>query len=163
MGCDSAYCTCEPKLDKVPEELIDEVYLADTSPWTRASSVVAEQPEGWHACLKQKTRCRIRTLEEHGDEFYVRDFEATNSCHVEDAEVCPRVTAGSKSGEGYELCGPPNHAEQEAAKLILSVYPDGAPEGSTAFLYGHTYLCQTCQEVLVAVGVRHHVITGEDA
>jgi hypothetical protein len=126
-------------------------------------TIVADQPDGWHACLKQKTRCVIRVLSDPWT-LDITSFEATNSCHVEDAEVCPRVTAGSKSGEGYDLCGPPFHAEQEAARLLLETYPDGAPNGgATAFLYGHTWMCQDCQEALVAAGVRHHVITGEEA
>jgi hypothetical protein len=120
----------------------------------------AEQPEGWHVCLKQKTRCIIRTYGVLGRE---QRFEATNSCHVENAEICPRVTAGSKSGEGYELCGPPNHAEQEAAKLLLETFPEGAPSGSTAYLYGHTWLCMDCQHALTAAGVTTFVVTGEPA
>jgi hypothetical protein len=106
---------------------------------------------GWHPCLKQLTRCLIS----YPDGTKV---EATNSCHVEGAEVCPRVTAGSKSGEGYELCGPPKHAEQEAAKLV----PPGKEDG-IAFLFGHTWMCMDCQHALTAAGVRIHVITGEPA
>lgn len=104
--------------------------------------------EGWHPCLKQLTRCRIVL-----DDGSV--FEATNSCHVEGATVCPRVTAGSLSGEGYDLCGPPLHAEDEAAALV----PEGN-EGGIAYLYGHTWMCGPCQHALVAAGVRTHVITG---
>lgn len=125
------------------------------------------QPEGWHACLKQKTRCVIEVRDLSADAGYfggqVVTFEATNSCHVEDAHVCPRVTAGAKTGEGYELCGPPNHAEAEAAKLVLEAFPNGPPGPSIARLYGHYYLCQACQEALVAAGVRTHEITGEPA
>jgi len=84
--------------------------------------------------------------------------EATNSCRVDGADVCPRVTAGCPTGEGYDLCGPPKHAEAEAAALI----PEGN-RGGTAYLYGHTWLCGPCQWALTAKGIRRFVVTGEDA
>ena len=105
----------------------------------------------WHPCLKQLTRCVIVLLD--GSRY-----NATNSCCVGSADVCPRVTAGAASGEGYDLCGPPKHAEQEAAAKV----PAGNV-GGTAFLYGHTYLCGPCQHALTAVGVRTFVVTGEPA
>lgn len=122
--------------------------------------------EGWHPCLKQLTRCMIFV-----DNSLVapnQKFEATNSCHVEGAEVCPRVTAGSPSGEGYDLCGPPKHAEQEAVLLLKQVYPTAEDllrygGTATAYLYGHTWMCMDCQHALVEAGVRTHVITGKPA
>lgn len=114
---------------------------------------------GWHPCLKQLTRCLIRLPDG-------RTFEATNSCNVGDSEVCPRVVAGSRSGEGYELCGPPKHAEQEAAKLVAREANPANPRpgtGGTAYLYGHDWMCMDCQHALTAVGVRTHVITGASA
>lgn len=121
--------------------------------------IVAEQPDGWHPCLKQKTRCVVTFIEDNR----VKSFTAYNSCHVNDEGLCPRVTAGAKSGEGYDLCGPPNHAEQEVAKLILQYYPDGAPSRAIANLYGHTYLCADCQHALTAAGIKTFVVTGEPA
>jgi len=108
--------------------------------------------EGWHPCLKQKTRCIV--IGKDKDEL----FEATNSCHVGDAEVCPRVTAGCPTGEGYDLCGPPKHAEQEVAAIL----PPDLEEG-VAYLFGHDWMCRDCQHSLVAKGVRKFVITGEPA
>lgn len=105
-------------------------------------------PSGWHPCLKQKTRCVI--VAEDG-----AIYEATNSCHVEDATVCPRVTAGCPTGEGYDLCGPPKHAEAEAAAMV----PAGNM-GGTAYLYGHDWMCGPCQHALQAAGVSTFVITG---
>lgn len=127
--------------------------------------VSAKQPDGWHACLKQKTRCVIKVPVKDFDtgQINIRTFEATNSCHVEDAEECPRVTAGAASGEGYDLCGPPNHAEQEAAKFASQYFPYGVPVGSVAYLYGHTYLCMDCQHALTLLGVNTFVVTGEPA
>lgn len=133
------------------------------------ASFRAEQPEGWHACLKQKTRCVIEVQDLTEDNGFFggkyQYFEATNSCHVEDADICPRVTAGAKSGEGYDLCGPPNHAEQEAAKLLLQRYPEGTSRigPAVAKLYGHTYLCAECQHALTAAGVKTFLVTGQPA
>lgn len=156
-GCGNENCVCG--VGSSPQKVEVEGFPLNVTRKT------AEQPDGWHPCLKQKTRCVIIVLDliPGQEELQVEEFEAYNSCHVDDAEECPRVSAGSKTGEDYELCGPPNHAEEEAAKLILKTYPDGAPDGSTAFLYGHTYLCGPCQEALVAAGVRHFVVTGEPA
>jgi len=105
----------------------------------------------WHPCLKQLTRCRVVLAD--GTEI-----EATNSCRVGDAATCPRVTAGSATGEGYELCGPPIHAEQAAAG---SIPVDNV--GGTAYLYGHNWFCGPCQWALGEKGVHALVITGEPA
>lgn len=105
----------------------------------------------WHACLKQPTRCVIVLANGWR-------IEATNRCKVGDEEICPRVTAGCPTGEGYELCGPPIHAEQAAAAQV----PEGN-RGGTAYLYGHDWLCRDCQHALTAVGVTNFVITGEEA
>lgn len=92
-------------------------------------------------CLKQKTRCVI--LREDG-----RRYEATNLCAVGDAAECPRIPAGCKTGEGYELCGS-THAEANAAQLAEE--SKGVP--GTAYLFGHTWFCGPCQWALTAVGV----------
>ena len=138
-----------------PEFLVNAVYGA-------------EYLEGWHPCLKQKTRCVIRLKDLSKDAGYFGgedyEFEATNSCYVKDAQKCPRVVAKSKSCEDYELCGPPNHAGQEAAKVLAKHYPNRKlPGPATAYLYGHRWMCQDCQKALVDVGIRTFVITGEDA
>lgn len=108
-------------------------------------------------CLKQVTRCVIVTTSG------VR-FEATNDCKPKAGfgapNVCPRVTVGSKTGEDYDLCGPPTHAEANAAALKALA---GNNEPGTAFLYGHDYLCRDCQLTLQAVRVRRFVVTGEPA
>jgi len=118
-------------------------------PWHAIS-----QP-GWHPCLKQKTRCVI-TLK-NGEKF-----EATNLCRVGRADVCPRVEEGCPTGEGYDLCGPPKHAEAEAARLVAETYPGQKMDGD-AFLYGHNWMCGPCQWALQAVGINRFIITGERA
>ena len=102
-------------------------------------------------CLKQLTRC-IVVLDDN------RVFEATNECAVDGLDVCPRVTAGCPTGEGYELCGS-THAEANVAAKI----PEGNEVPGVALLYGHTWLCGPCQHALTAKGVRNFVVTGEPA
>jgi deoxycytidylate deaminase len=92
-------------------------------------------------CLKQTTFCRI--IRETGEVY-----EATNLCDVDGLTVCPRVTAGCKTGEGYELCGS-THAEANAAKLAAET--KDVP--GIAFLFGHTWMCKDCQDALRAVNV----------
>jgi len=72
--------------------------------------------------------------------------------------VCPRVTAGSRTGEDYELCGPPIHAEAAVAALVPPT-----TEGGTAYLYGHNWFCGPCQWALTDRGITTLVLTGEPA
>lgn len=124
----------------------------DLSDWDSPEDSVYD----WHPCLKQLVRCRIIFTDQQGKS---RMVEATNSCSVGDAIVCPRVIAHSLSGEDYELCGPPLHAEQEAIKLL----PEGLADGGIAYIYGHDWLCMDCQHALTAAGVDTFIITGEPA
>lgn len=101
------------------------------------------------ACLKQTVTCRIVRADG-------RVYEATNSCNVDGLKECPRVTAGCKTGEGYELCGPPVHAEVAAALKAA----DSKDVPGEAYLYGHTYMCEPCKQALIAVGVTAFIVTG---
>lgn len=92
-------------------------------------------------CLKQRTHCVI--IRTDG-----RRYEATNECAVDDLTICPRVTAGSPTGTGYELCGS-THAEANAAKLAA----ESADVPGAAYLTGHTWMCKPCQDALRAVNV----------
>lgn len=94
----------------------------------------------WQPCLKQYTKCVI--------EIGGRIYEGVNSCDIGDAEICPRVIAGAKTGEDYDLCGPPKHAEQVAAAKV----PDGLKDG-IATLLGHWWACRECQYALRIKGV----------
>lgn len=96
----------------------------------------------WHPCLKQQTRCVIRLSDG-------RHVEGVNSCNVGGATECPRVVAGCGTGTGYDVCGPPVHAEAAAAAKV----PVGN-RGGVAQLYGHTWICKDCQDALIAKGVR---------
>src|SRR5262245_29519042 len=92
-------------------------------------------------CLKQTTSCIIVRADG-------RRYEATNQCAVDGLDVCPRVTAGSPTGTGYELCGS-THAEANAAKLAA----ESADVPGEAYLTGHTWMCKDCQDALRAVNV----------
>jgi deoxycytidylate deaminase len=110
-------------------------------------------------CLKQKTRCIIlRYSLDHANGLVVHRHEATNECAVDGCDTCPRVTAGCRTGEGYDLCGS-THAEANAAKLAAPT----AHLPGVAYLYGHDWVCRECQHALTAVNVRTIVITGEPA
>lgn len=77
-------------------------------------------------------------------------------------EVCPRDTAGCKTGEGYglcqEVCGqrPGRHAERDAIADALS----GGPirEGSRLYLYGHWWCCEPCWTAMLDAGISHVVL-----
>lgn len=113
----------------------------------------------WHPCLKVLVRCVV-VLE---DRIKPEVFEATNSCHV-DGDVCPRVAAGMKGGEGYELCGPPRHAEQEVARIVREYRNrTGNDAPGTAYIAGNDWVCRECQYALTAVGVKTFILTGRPA
>jgi deoxycytidylate deaminase len=61
---------------------------------------------------------------------------------------CPR-----EADEGYEkcktICQQEGHAEQVALRLAGE-----RAAGAHAYLEGHTYACQACQEALFAAGVK---------
>jgi deoxycytidylate deaminase len=107
-------------------------------------------------CLKQRTRCEIVFAHPGG----TWEYEATNECAADGCDECPRVTAGSKTGEDYHLCGS-THAEANAAALVPN---DGVQRGGgTAFLYGHNWFCGPCQWALQEAGVSTFVVTGKPA
>lgn len=75
-----------------------------------------------------------------------RRFVGTNYC--EDSQpVCPR-----EPGEDYRkcssICRQAGHAEIVALRLA-----GDAARGTRAYVEGHTYACQNCQEALFRAGV----------
>lgn len=115
--------------------------------------VVHEMSDVLVPCLKQRTRCAIVYKNS------LATFEAFNECAVGGLEVCPRETAGSKTGEDYELCGS-THAEANAAAKAAGYYDRFRGE-AVAYLFGHDWLCRDCQHALADVGVRTFIITGD--
>jgi deoxycytidylate deaminase len=103
------------------------------------------------ACLKQSVTCRI--VRDDG-----RTYEATNSCQLVDGVTeCPRVTAGCKSGEGYDLC---NSLHAEVAVAALAQESSDIP--GSAYLSGHTYACDNCKSALASVNVNTiHIVEAQ--
>lgn len=108
-------------------------------------------------CLKQRTRCEIWFASPAG----AYKFEATNECAADGCDECPRVTAGSKTGEDYHLCGS-THAEANAAAQVPKGF-NSEYQGGTAYLYGHNWFCGPCQWALQEAGVSTFVVTGKEA
>lgn len=73
-------------------------------------------------------------------------FVGTNYCNNAQA-LCPRLL-----GEGYEKCR--SVCQQAGHAEIVALDVAGAEaRGSRAYIEGHTYACQHCQEALFAAGV----------
>jgi hypothetical protein len=74
-------------------------------------------------------------------------FRGENWC-MNAQPVCPR-----RPGEGYEkcvtICQQFGHAEIDALRIA-----GAEADGGHAFLSGHTYACQSCQEALFSAGIR---------
>jgi deoxycytidylate deaminase len=90
-------------------------------------------------CAKTTVTCTlVRPDGEH--------IVGTNYCRNAQP-VCPR-----KPGEGYDkcrsICDQAGHAEAVAVMLA-----GDRAKGARAYLQGHTYACQACQETLFAAGV----------
>ena len=83
-------------------------------------------------------------------------FVGTNSC-VNPQPVCPR-----EPGEGYTkcrtICQQQGHAEIQALRLAGE-----KAKGGVAYLRGHTYACQSCQEALFGAGIAFLRVISDDA
>lgn len=90
-------------------------------------------------CAKKQVKCTIIDVT---GERYVGENLCLNA-----QKICPRLP-----GEGYEkcvsICKQEGHAETMALKAAGS-----HAHGSHAYVEGHTYACQNCQESLFASGV----------
>lgn len=68
-------------------------------------------------------------------------------------KTCPRELIESKTGENYHLCrdvcGQVGHAEAVACTLAGE-----KARGGTLYLFGHTYACKECLELMYSVGIR---------
>lgn len=91
-------------------------------------------------CAKQVVTCTL--IAKDGERFVGR-----NDCANPQA-VCPRVP-----GEGYDkcktVCDQRGHAEEQA--LALS---GPKASGATAYVEGHSWACQNCQQALFGAGVK---------
>jgi hypothetical protein len=92
------------------------------------------------ACAKVTTRCTIVTTE---GETIVGE----NWCANPQPDGCPR-----KVGEDYTKCR--TVCQQYGHAEIMAIFLAGEKcQGATAYLEGHTYYCQNCQEHLFGMGV----------
>lgn len=100
-------------------------------------------------CAKATVRC---TLVTRSGERIVGENWCENP-----QPFCPQ-----QPGEGYEkcksICKQRGHAEVEAVVLA-----GPKAQGARAYVEGHTYACQNCQETLFAAGVLSLTIGSPDA
>jgi len=69
-----------------------------------------------------------------------------NLCNPKDG-MCGRLA--SKSGEDYELCGPPIHAEANAISNLLQYNPTFAGKrGNRMYVWGHDFSCDLCKKAI---------------
>jgi deoxycytidylate deaminase len=112
------------------------------------------QPQRRGPCAKQVVVAVVITRD---NKAYVGRNDVNNA-----QQVCPRVTAGMKTGEGYELCKTvcqqPDHAEVAAIKAAVAA--GSLVSGSTMFIYGHTYACEPCLSWCREYGVERVVFGG---
>lgn len=90
-------------------------------------------------CAKATVTCTIVAAD--GERFY-----GTNYCRNAQP-VCPRAP-----GEGYDKCQTVCDQRGHAEIVALAMAGEKA-KGARAYLRGHTYACQPCQEALFGAGV----------
>ena len=90
-------------------------------------------------CVKATVKCVIVALDG-------QRFTGTNYCNNAQS-ACPRI-AGEGYGKCKSICRQEGHAEIVAVALAGE-----SCRGATAYLTGHTYACQPCQEALFGAGV----------
>jgi hypothetical protein len=92
-------------------------------------------------CAKQTTRCTLITQD--GERFVGENWCANPQA------ICPRQ--GMQTGVGYELCN--SVCQQEGhAEVVATRLAGEKAKGAHAYLEGHTYACQNCQETLFGAG-----------
>lgn len=98
-------------------------------------------------CAKQRVIAKLITA---GGEVFIGE----NLCKSPQ-EVCPRGSL--PTGVGYELCksvcNQGNHAEVNAILMAGT-----KANGSTIYLNGHSYACDSCKQFADAHGVKEIII-----
>lgn len=93
-------------------------------------------------CVKQQVFCTI--IATNGN-IYVGENHCRNP-----QNVCPR--ADMPSGVGYELCK--SVCDQVGHAEVVAISLAGVDSlGSSAYLEGHTYVCDSCKSALNDAGV----------
>jgi deoxycytidylate deaminase len=75
---------------------------------------------------------------------------------------CPRLLAGCKSGEGYELCHL-HDAEGHAEPMLMKAARDAGidPTGGDVYMFGHWWCCEPCWKSMIDAGVRDVYVTDD--
>jgi deoxycytidylate deaminase len=105
-------------------------------------------------CIKQSVYAMLVTAS--GREFFGSNWMSTTS----GATVCPRVTEGCPSGQGYELCQTVCNQEfhAEVAALRACVEAGETTEGAVIYLTGHTYCCDNCIVEMTKAGIYQCIV-----
>ena len=82
----------------------------------------------------------------------------TNEIHA-DIDVCPRVSQGMKTGEGYDLCKNICHQRRHAEVDACMKAGIKRAQGGTLYLIGHAYCCEDCKKVMLEYGIINVIIT----
>lgn len=80
-----------------------------------------------------------------------------------ESHVCPRILAGCKSGEGYDLCHL-HDTDGHAEPMLMAVAQAAGieTEGADVYMYGHWWCCEPCWKAMIDAGIRD-VYVSEDA
>lgn len=77
---------------------------------------------------------------------------------------CERQRLGIPTGERYDLCegcNPKNHAEPKAIANAIENGHKDVLQGSTAYLWGHWWCCESCTNAMIDVGIKKVVLSKE--
>lgn len=110
-----------------------------------------------NACVKQEVYAMIigAGIDETDKSVFGGNF-------MQNREIteCPRVVAKYETGEGYHLCkekcGQLHHAESDVISRALREGVDMV--GSTLYLIGHTYCCDSCLSKMREAGIKDYII-----
>jgi len=76
--------------------------------------------------------------------------------------LCPRILAGCKTGEGYDLCHL-HDAEGHAEPMLMKAAQEAgiATVGADVYMYGHWWCCEPCWKAMIDAGVRDVYVTDD--
>jgi deoxycytidylate deaminase len=111
------------------------------------SNILTYAPKGSGPCAKQTVKATIIT--QNGTRFV-----GTNHC-LAPQTTCAR--AGMPTGVGYDLCKSVCRQEGHAETNALRIAGANAA-GSTLYVEGHTYACDSCKAAALEAGVTEIVI-----
>jgi dihydrofolate reductase len=91
---------------------------------------------------------------------YVKDGKVVargaNGSTYHDEHGCERKRLGIPTGQGYELCEgchPKNHGEAKAVKIAKDNHTYENLKGATAYMHGHYWACESCNQKMEEAGI----------